>query len=127
MGQGIDSLIYFQQRNVVGHDLAAIGKKPLPGLTIGLNDIVGSITNVDSIGFMMEIRLETTIRSATSGLTMAAEDSILSPITADDEFVSGSSEWPGKSLNPSTLMYHGKLRKVFCSERFQDFQIWRIP
>jgi len=92
-------LIYFQQYNVVGHDLAAIGKMPLPGLTIGLNDIVGSITHVDSLGMMMEVPVGTpTIEIRNIRLTMEPEDSILSPIPLVDEFGQWiPAEWPGKA------------------------------
>ena len=92
-------LTYFQRNNVIGHDLAAIGKKPLPGLTIGLNDIVGSITSVDSLGFMMEAPVGApTIEFRNIRLTMAAEDSILSPIPLVDEFGQWiPAEWPGKA------------------------------
>lgn len=92
-------LIYFQQYNVVGHDLAAIGKMPLPGLTIGLNDIVGSITQVDSLGMMMEVPVGTpTIEIRNIRLTMEPEDSILSPIPLVDEFGQWiPAEWPGKA------------------------------
>jgi hypothetical protein len=92
-------LIYFQQNNVIGHDLAAIGKKPLPGMTIGLNDIVGTITAVDSIGFMMEFPAKNpTIDIKNIKLTMEPEDSILSPIPLVDEFGQWiPAEWTGKA------------------------------
>ncbi|MCU0456308.1 MAG: hypothetical protein MUE74_08400, partial [Bacteroidales bacterium] len=92
-------LVHFQQKNVVGHDLAAIGKKPLPGLTIGLNDMVGSITNIDSMGFIMEYPIgNPTIEFRNVRLTMEPEDSILSPVPLVDEFGQWiPAEWPGKA------------------------------
>lgn len=39
-------LIHFQKRNVVGMDMAAIGKRPLPGLCIGFTGAVGTILSV---------------------------------------------------------------------------------
>lgn len=116
-------LIYFQQNNVVGHDLAAIGKKPLPGLTIGLNDIVGSITNVDSIGFMMEYPIgNPTIQIRNVRLTMAAEDSILSPIPLIDEFGQWiPADWPGKAKTIDDLKASWEAEEISLQQ--SDFKV----
>lgn len=92
-------LINFQFRNTVGTGMASIGQKGFPGFGLGFTASVGTINNVDSLGIL----LETPIGSPTLGirnvrLTMAAEDSILSPIPLVDEFGQWiPAEWPGKA------------------------------
>jgi hypothetical protein len=119
-------LIYFQQNNVMGHDLAAIGKKTLPGITIGLNDIVGSRTVVDSIGLMMEHPAgNPRIEIKNLKLTMEPEDSILWPKPLVDEFGQWiPADWQGKAktLNDLTEAWNEEDKSLMPS----DFRLSRF-
>lgn len=80
-------LIHFKERNVVGHDMAAIWKTPLPGMCINFTGTVGAINNVNSIGFKMEKPLNSPyIEIKDIQLTMNAQDSILSPLPVVNMF-----------------------------------------
>lgn len=80
-------LVHFQKRNVVGHDMASIGKTALPGMTIQFTRSIGAISNIDSIGFEMERPLNSPyIEIDNIQLTMNAQDSILSPIPLINKF-----------------------------------------
>lgn len=80
-------LIHFQKRNVVGSDMAAIGKTGLPGMCINFTGSVGPISNIDSIGFEMVRPLNSpSLEIKNIQLTMDARDSILSPIPAVNKF-----------------------------------------
>ncbi len=94
-------LIHFQKRNTRGMDMAEIGKTPRPGCWIQFTGSVGSITQVDSLGILMQhpIGIQTMeIRDVR--LTMAAEDSIIGPVPVVDEFGQWiPDEWTGKAKN----------------------------
>jgi len=92
-------LLNFQKRNVVGHDMAAIGQKGMPGYGLGFTGLVGPINNVDSLGLLMEEPVGSpTLEIRNVHLTMTAEDSILSPLPLVDEFGQWiPAEWPGKA------------------------------
>ncbi|HUU99864.1 MAG TPA: hypothetical protein VMW32_02770, partial [Bacteroidales bacterium] len=92
-------LINFQKRNVVGHDMAAIGQRGMPGFGLGFTGFIGSINNVDSLGVLMEAPVGSpTLEIRNVRLTMTAEDSILSPIPLVDEFGQWiPADWPGKA------------------------------
>ena len=96
-------LIHFKERNVVGHDMAAIWKTALPGMCINFTGTVGSINNVDSISFGMDKPLNSPhIEIKNFQLTMNAQDSILSPIPVVNEFgqwIPDGSEGSYKSLD----------------------------
>jgi hypothetical protein len=88
-------LIHLQKRNVIGHDMAAIGKTALPGMCINFTGIVGSINNVDSISFEMNRPLNSpSLEIKNVQLTMVAMDSILSPLPTVNKY----GQWiPGNS------------------------------
>jgi hypothetical protein len=92
-------LMNFQKRNVVGNDMAAIGQKGMPGFGLGFTGSVGSIKNVDSLGFLMEDPIGSpTLEIRNVRLTMTEEDTILSPIPLVDEFGQWiPAEWPDKA------------------------------
>jgi hypothetical protein len=94
-------LVNFQKRNVVGQDMAAISQKGMPGYGLGYSGMVGSITKVDSLGFLMEQPMnEPVLEIRNIHLGMSPEDSILSPQPLVDEFGQWiPAEWPGKSKN----------------------------
>lgn len=74
-------LVHFQERNVVGHDMATIYKTALPGMCINFTERVGSISNIDSISFEMNRPLNTpSLEIKNFHLTNQAQDSILSPL-----------------------------------------------
>jgi hypothetical protein len=91
-------LIHFQERNTRGHDMAAIGKTPRPGYWIHFTRHVGSITQVDSLGVMMQHPIGTqTMEISNVRLTMAAEDTIITQGPLVDEFGQWvPADWPGK-------------------------------
>lgn len=92
-------LVRFQKRNLVGMDMAAIGKTALPGMCIGFTGAVGPITHVDSIGFQMDLPINTpTAEIRNVRLTMEPQDSVLSPLPVVDEFGQWiPDEWDGKA------------------------------
>ena len=92
-------LANFQKRNVVGHDMAAIGQRGMPGFGLGFTGFIGTINNVDSLGVLMEAPVGSpTLEIRNVRLTMTAEDSILSPIPLVDEFGQWiPADWPGKA------------------------------
>lgn len=92
-------LIHFQRMNTWGQDMAAIGKTPRPACWIQFTSSVGSITQVDSLGVVMQNPIGTqTMELCNIRLTMAAEDSILSPIPLVDKFGQWiPDDWPGKA------------------------------
>ena len=98
-------LINFQKRNVVGQDMAAIGQRGMPGYGLGFTGSVGPISNVDTLGILMEEPVGTpTLEIRNVHLTMNAEDSIFSPIPLVDEFGQWiPAEWPGKAMSPGDL------------------------
>jgi hypothetical protein len=98
-------LIHFQQRNVVGSDLAAISKRPLPGLWVGFTNSVGSIKNIDSIGVSMRLPVGSpTLELRNVRLTRVAEDSILRPVPVVDEFGQWiPAEWEDKAITIDEL------------------------
>ncbi|SFS29693.1 hypothetical protein SAMN05216365_1017 [Porphyromonadaceae bacterium NLAE-zl-C104] len=80
-------LIHFKERNVIGHDMAAIWKTPLPGMCINFTGTVGSIDNIESISFEMDNPLNSPyIEIRNFQLTMNSQDSILGPLPAVNEF-----------------------------------------
>jgi len=80
-------LVHFQKRNVIGHDMAAIGKTALPGMCINFTGSVGSIEHIDSISFEMNRPLNSpTLEIKNVRLTSQAQDSILSPIPLVNKF-----------------------------------------
>ncbi len=80
-------LVHFQKRNVIGSDMAAIGKTGLPGMCINFTGSVGSISKIDSIGFEMNRPLNSpTLEIKNIQLTMDARDSILSPIPVVNKY-----------------------------------------
>jgi hypothetical protein len=91
-------LVYFQKRNTLGMDMAAISKTALPGLCIGFTGSVGPITQVDSIGVQMYLPINSpTLEIRNVHLTMEPKDSILSPLPVVDEFGQWiPDEWDGK-------------------------------
>lgn len=92
-------LANFQARNVVGHDMAAIGQRGMPGYGLGFSGMVGTITHVDSIGILMDGPIGSpTLELKNIHLGMEPEDSILSPVPLVDEFGQWiPAEWPGKA------------------------------
>lgn len=92
-------LISFQKRNVLGHDMAAIGQSGMTGFGLGFTGLVGPINNVDSLGVLMEEPIGSpTLEIRNVLLTMTAEDTILSPLPLVDEFGQWiPAEWPGKA------------------------------
>jgi len=92
-------LANFQRRNVLGHDMAAIGQRGMPGYGLGFTALVGTIKQVDSLGLMMEDPIGSpTLEIRNIRLSIFAEDSILSPLPLVDEFGQWiPAEWPGKS------------------------------
>lgn len=92
-------LIHFQKRNTKGHDMAAIGKTPRPACWIQFTNSVGPLTQVDSLGVLMQnpIGIQT-MELGNIRLTMVAEDSILSPTPLVDEFGQWiPDDWQGKA------------------------------
>lgn len=80
-------LVHFQKRNVIGSDMAAIGKTGLPGMCINFTGSVGSISKIDSISFEMNRPLNSpTLEIKNILLTMDARDSILSPIPVVNKY-----------------------------------------
>lgn len=80
-------LVHFQKRNVIGHDMAAIGKTGLPGMCINFTGRVGSISNIDSIGFEMDRPLNSpSLEIKNLQLTSVAQDSILSPLPVVNKY-----------------------------------------
>ncbi|MBW6502384.1 MAG: hypothetical protein K0B05_13420 [Bacteroidales bacterium] len=92
-------LANFQKRNVVGHDMAAIGQRGMPGYGLGFTGNVGSIDKIDSIGVLMEAPIGSPVLEIRNiRLTMAAEDTILSPLPLVDEFGQWiPADWPDKA------------------------------
>ena len=92
-------LVHFRQRNVIGHDMAAIGKTALPGMCVGFTSQVGPITSVDSLGFLMQEPAGfPVVEIRNIRLTMMAEDSILYPVPLVDQFGQWiPADWPGKA------------------------------
>jgi len=91
-------LANFQSRNVIGHDMAAIGQRGMPGYGLGFSGMVGTITHVDSLGILMETPIGApTLELKNIHLGMEPEDSILSPLPLVDEFGQWiPAEWPEK-------------------------------
>jgi len=98
-------LIHFQKRNVIGNDMAAIGKTPLPGLWIGFTGSVGSISQIDSLGVGMRLPIHSpTLEIRNVTLTMESKDAILSPVPAVDELGQWiADEWEGKAASLEDL------------------------
>jgi len=98
-------LVHFQKRNTKGQDMAAIGKTALPGLCIGFTGSVGSLSHIDSIGFQMDLPVNSpTLEIRNMTLTMEPKDSILSPQPVVDEFGQWIPvEWPGKAKSLEEL------------------------
>jgi len=92
-------LLNFQHRNVVGHDMAAIGQRGFPGFGLGFTGSVGTINQIDSLGIVMDAPIGSpTLEIRNVHLSMTAEDSILSPIPLVDEFGQWiPAEWSGKA------------------------------
>ncbi len=92
-------LANFQKRNVVGNDMATIGQKGMPGYGLGFTGFVGTISNVDSVGILMEEPISSpTLQIRNIHLSENAEDSILNPVPLVDEFGQWiPAEWPGKA------------------------------
>jgi hypothetical protein len=92
-------LANFQKRNVLGHDMAAIGQRGMPGYGLGFTGFVGCISNIDSLGVLMEEPIGSpTLEIRNLRLTMTAEDSIISPLPLVDEFGQWiPAVWPGKA------------------------------
>lgn len=95
-------LIHFKERNVVGHDMAAIWKTALPGMCINFTGTVGTINDVNSIGFEMDRPLNSPyVEIKNFHLTMDARDSVLSPVPVVNMFgqwIPDKSESSFKSL-----------------------------
>ncbi len=108
-------LIHFQKRNVVGSDMAAIGKTGLPAMCINFTGSVGSINNIDSIGFEMVKPLNSPyLEIKNIQLTMNAQDAILSPIPAVNEY----GQWiPG---NPDVFKSDRELAESWGEDDDQD-------
>ena len=98
-------LANFQKRNVLGHDMAAIGQRGVPGYGLGFTDLVGTLNHIDSLGVMMEAPIGSpALEIRNIRLSMVAEDSILSPLLLVDEFGQWiPAEWPGKSKTIEAL------------------------
>lgn len=92
-------LANFQKRNVLGHDMAAIGQRGMPGYGLGFTALVGTINHIDSLGVMMEAPVGIpALEIRNLRLSMVAEDSILSPLPLVDEFGQWiPAEWQGKA------------------------------
>ncbi len=92
-------LANFQKRNVLGHDMAAIGQRGMPGYGLGFTALVGTINHIHSLGVMMEAPIGMpALELRNIRLSMVAEDSILSPLPLVDEFGQWMpAEWPGKA------------------------------
>lgn len=98
-------LIHFQRRNVVGHDMAAIGKTALPGMCINFTGKVGAIDNIDSISFEMDRPLNSpSLEIRNIQLTVDARDSILSPIPAVNKFGQWIAGNPGAFTSDDELV-----------------------
>lgn len=98
-------LANFQKRNVLGHDMAAIGQRGMPGYGLGFTGFVGTINHVDSVGFLMQDPIGSPVLQIRNvRLTENAEDSILSPVPLVDEFGQWiPAEWPGKAKSIEDL------------------------
>jgi hypothetical protein len=98
-------LINFQKRNVVGQDMAAIGQRGMPGYGLGFTGSVGPISNIDTLGILMEEPVGTpALEIRNVHLTMNAEDSIFSPIPLVDEFGQWiPDDWMGKAKSLDDL------------------------
>ena len=80
-------LANFKKRNVIGHDMAAIGQKGMPGYGLGFSGNVGTINQVDSIGFLMDQPIGSPVLEIRDlRLTMTPEDSVLNPVPLVDEY-----------------------------------------
>ena len=91
-------LTYFRKRNTEGSDQAAIWKTPRPGYWIGFTGLVGSINNIDSVGFAMNLPIGSpSLMILNVRLTESAEDTILTSQPLVDEFGQWiPAVWPGK-------------------------------
>ena len=98
-------LANFQKRNVIGHDMAAIGQKGMPGYGLGFSGSVGTINQIDSIGFLMDQPIGSPVLEIRNlHLTMTPEDTVLSPVPLVDEFGQWiPAEWPGKAATIEDL------------------------
>jgi hypothetical protein len=98
-------LVHFQRRNVIGHDMAAIGKTALPGMCIGFSNAVGTIQNVEQLGLEMIRPIGSPVVEIRNvRLTMEPEDSILSPLPVVDRFGQWiPADWPDKARTEEEL------------------------
>lgn len=98
-------LVHFQRRNVVGHDMAAIGKTALPGMCIGFSNAVGTIQSVEQLGLEMVRPIGSPVVEIRNvRLTMEPEDSILSPLPVVDRFGQWiPADWPDKARTEEEL------------------------
>lgn len=91
-------VINFQKRNVLGHDMAAIGQRGMPGYGLGFTGFTGSVSHVDSVGFLMQDPIGSPFLQVRNiRLTESPEDSVLNPVPLVDEFGQWiPDKWPGK-------------------------------
>ena len=96
----------FMKINGVGHDMAAIGQKGMPGYGLGFTSMVGTLRKVDSLGILMENPIASpTLELRNFKLTMNPEDSVLSPVPLVDEFGQWIPDtWTGKANTTEDLM-----------------------
>ena len=92
-------LQYFQSRNTKGHDMAAISQKGYIGYGLGFSKKVGTINQIDSLGFSIDKPVgPSTLQLRNIELTMEAKDSVLGPLPLVDEFGQWiPTEWAGKA------------------------------
>ena len=85
--------------------MAAIGQKGMPGYGLGFSGSVGTINQVDSIGFLMDKPIGSPVLEIRNlRLTMTPEDSVLSPVPLVDEFGQWiPAEWVGKAAAAEDL------------------------
>lgn len=91
-------LIHFQKRNTRGNSMASINKTARPGYWIGFSSEVGPITQVDSLGVLMRLPVNSpTLEICNLTLTMIPQDTVFEPIPIVDEFGQWiPADWPGK-------------------------------
>jgi|WetSurMetagenome_2_1015567.scaffolds.fasta_scaffold00916_5 hypothetical protein len=92
-------LIHFQRMNTEGMDQASIWKTPRPGYWIGFTGSVGTIRQVDSLGFAMSLPIGSpNLEVRNIRLTITAEDTIFTDKPLVDEFGQWiPDDWTGKA------------------------------
>ena len=92
-------LIHFQSLNTWGNDMASIWKTPRKACWIEFTTSVGPVSQVDSLSVVMQNPIgKQTLELRNIRLTMAAEDSIFSPLPLVDEFGQWiPDDWPDKA------------------------------